>query len=168
MRRLGSGNIGATNVLRTGSKKLAALTLLLDGLKGFAPTALALWLAGPLAAAMAGAGAFIGHVLPVWLAFRGGKGVATFIGVLFALDWRLGLAFIGIWLLMAVAFRISSLSALTAAAAMPLLAPLLTTHPALRTVIIVLSIAIFITHHANIRRLIAGEEPRIGSGKTAP
>ncbi len=164
VRRIGSGNIGATNVLRTGSKKLAALTLLLDALKGFVPVALAMWLAGPLAAALAGAGAFLGHVLPVWLGFRGGKGVATFIGVLFGLHWLLGLAFIGIWLLVAVLFRISSLSALVAAATMPLLAPLLTTQPALRTVVIVLAIAIFITHHANIRRLVAGEEPKIGEG----
>ena len=167
VRTIGSGNIGATNVLRTGSKKLAALTLLLDGLKGFIPTIAALSLAGPPAAALAGAGAFIGHVLPVWLGFKGGKGVATFIGVLFGLHWLLGLAFIGIWLGMAAAFRISSLSALTASAAMPLIAPFLPLHPAVRTVVIALAIAIFITHHANIRRLIAGEEPRIGGGKAA-
>ncbi len=167
VRRIGSGNIGATNVLRTGSKKLAALTLLLDALKGFVPVALAMWLAGPLPAALAGAGAFLGHVFPVWLGFRGGKGVATFIGVLFGLHWGLGLAFVGIWLATAVVFRISSLSALTAAAAMPLTAPLLVDDAAVRTVVIVLAIAVFLTHHANIRRLIAGEEPRIGRGGKA-
>ena len=166
VRRIGSGNIGATNVLRTGSKKLAALTLLLDMAKGLVPTLLAQGLAGPVAAALAAAGAFVGHVLPVWLKFRGGKGVATFIGALFGLHWLLGLAYVGIWLLMAFLFRISSLSALTAAAAMPLIAPLLGLHPAVRTVVILLAIAIFITHHANIRRLIAGTEPRIGQGNS--
>ncbi len=169
VRRIGSGNIGATNVLRTGSKKLAALTLLLDALKGYLPVALAGWLIGPnygvapaQAAALAGAGAFLGHVFPVWLKFRGGKGVATFIGVLFGLHWGLGLAFIGIWLLVAVLFRISSLSALVAAAAMPLITPLLADNATTSTVVILLAIAIFLTHHANIRRLIAGEEPKIG------
>ena len=163
VRRIGSGNIGATNVLRTGSKKLAALTLLLDALKGFVPVFAVGWLAGPAAAAITGAGAFVGHVFPVWLGFRGGKGVATFIGVLFGLHWLLGLAYVLIWLATAFAFRISSLSALVAAAAMPLLAPFIGLPPAQKAVIILLALAIFATHHANIRRLLAGTEPKIGA-----
>ena len=164
VRRIGSGNIGATNVLRTGSKKLAALTLLLDGLKGFVPVFAVGWLAGPAAAAITGVGAFVGHVFPVWLGFRGGKGVATFIGVLFGLHWLLGLAYVLIWLATAFAFRISSLSALVAAAAMPLLAPVIGLPPAQKAVVILLALAIFATHHANIRRLLAGTEPKIGAG----
>ncbi len=165
VRHIGSGNIGATNVLRTGSKKLAALTLLLDALKGFVPVFVVGWLAGPAAAAITGVGAFLGHVFPVWLGFKGGKGVATFIGVLFGLNWVLGLAFILIWLVMAFAFRISSLSALTAAAAMPIVSALIDIAPAQRVVVILLSLAIFATHHENIRRLLAGTEPKIGGGK---
>ena len=164
VRRIGSGNIGATNVLRTGNKALAAATLLLDMLKGLVPVLLARWLGGMLAPEMAAAGAFLGHVFPVWLGFRGGKGVATFIGALLGLHWALGLAFIGIWLLVAVLFRISSLSALVAAAAMPLVAPLLGLHPATRTVVILLSLFIFFTHRENIRRLLNGTEPKIGRG----
>ena len=167
VRAIGSGNIGATNVLRTGSKKLAALTLLLDMLKGFVPVFVVGWLAGPAAAAITGVGAFVGHVFPVWLGFRGGKGVATFIGVLFGLHWALGLAYILAWLIMAFLFRISSLSALVAAAAMPPLTALIDVAPAQRVVVILLSLAIFATHHENIRRLLAGKEPKIGAGGKA-
>jgi len=164
VRRIGSGNIGATNVLRTGSKKLAAATLLLDMLKGLLPTLAAYLLAGLPAAMMAGAGAFAGHVLPVWLKFRGGKGVATYIGVLFGLWWPLGLAFIAIWIAMAVLYRISSLSALTAASLMPLTATL-AGREELVNYLFILGVAIFITHRDNLRRLIRGEEPRINLKK---
>ena len=164
VRKIGSGNIGATNVLRTGNKGLAAATLLLDALKGFVPVIVVKMLAGDAAAAIAAAGAVIGHVFPVWLNFRGGKGVATFIGVLFGLHWLLGLAFIGIWLLMALLFRISSLAALAASAAMPLITPFIGAPPSTKTVVILLALFIFFTHRENIRRLIEGNEPKIGKG----
>ena len=160
VRRIGSGNIGATNVLRTGSKGLAAATLLLDALKGLLPVLAGHWLGGLDAAMMAGAGAFAGHVMPPWLGFRGGKGVATYIGVLFGLWWPLGFAFVVIWLIMAVLYRISSLSALTAAALMPLIATL-AGHADLVHYLFVLGLAVFLTHRANLGRLIRGKEPRI-------
>ena len=160
VRKIGSGNIGATNVLRTGSKKLAAATLLLDMLKGLLPTLLAGSLAGLPAAMLAGLGAFAGHVFPLWLKFRGGKGVATYIGVLFGLWWPLGLAFIAVWLLTAFIFRISSLSALTAAALSPAAAWLLG-RAELIPYLALLGAAIFLTHRENIVRLFRGREPRI-------
>ena len=119
LRQIGSGNIGATNVLRTGNKPAALATLLLDSGKGAIAVLLARWLAGPDAALVAGAAAFLGHLFPVWLGFKGGKGVATFLGTVLALDWRLGLIACGLWLLTAAAGRISSLSALVAAALTP-------------------------------------------------
>jgi acyl phosphate:glycerol-3-phosphate acyltransferase len=119
IRSIGSGNIGATNVLRTGNKKVAALTLILDALKGTAPALLMGWLYGPQAAVLAGLAAFFGHLFPMWLGFKGGKGVATTIGVLFGLYWPLGLIFIAVWIAMAAVFRISSLSALTASLLSP-------------------------------------------------
>ena len=164
VRAIGSGNIGATNVLRTGRKGLAAATLLLDALKGFIPVFVVKLLAGDAAAALTAAGAVVGHVFPVWLNFRGGKGVATFIGALFGLHWVLGLAFVGVWLLMALLFRISSLSALAASAAMPLVAPVLGVSNAIKTVVILLALFIFFTHRENIRRLLDGTEPKIGQG----
>ena len=164
VRRIGSGNIGATNVLRTGNKGLAAATLLLDMLKGLVPVIVVKMLAGEAAAAITAAGAVLGHVFPVWLNFRGGKGVATFIGVLLGLHWALGLAFIGIWLLMALLFRISSLSALAASAAMPLITPFIGAPPSTKTVVILLALFMFFTHRDNIRRLIEGAEPKIGRG----
>ncbi len=163
VRRIGSGNIGATNVLRTGSKKLAAATLLLDMLKGLVPVLLAHFLSGLPAAIMAGAGAFAGHVLPLWLGFRGGKGVATYIGILLGLYWPLGLAFVIIWLAMAALYRISSLSALTATALMPLIATLLG-HAELVYFLFLIGVAIFLTHRENLNRLIRGQEPRISLG----
>ncbi len=163
VRRIGSGNIGATNVLRTGSKKLAAATLLLDMLKGLVPVLLAHMLMGLPAAIMAGAGAFAGHVFPLWLKFKGGKGVATYIGILFGLYWPLGLAFIIIWIVMAVLYRISSLSALTAASLMPLITTLLG-HAELVYFLFVIGVAIFLTHRENLNRLIRGQEPRINLG----
>ncbi len=163
VRRIGSGNIGATNVLRTGSKKLAAATLLLDMLKGLLPVLLARWLGGEQIALVAGAGAFAGHVFPVWLRFRGGKGVATYIGVLFGIWWVLGLAFIALWLFTALTMRISSLSALTASALMPFVSAL-SGRPDLVNWLFVFGVAIFFTHRENLVRLINGTEPRINLG----
>lgn len=161
VRKIGSGNIGATNVLRTGSKKLAALTLLLDALKGTA----AAWIAGRwgLEAAIAGGlGSFLGHLFPVWLGFRGGKGVATYLGILLALAWQGFLTFALVWLAAAFAFRFSSLAALLAAVAVPLV--LLATSPMpVAMLFVVLSAVVIAKHHANIRRLLAGTESRIGS-----
>ncbi len=162
VRAIGSGNIGATNVLRTGNKAAAAATLLMDAAKGAVPVLAAFAWGGVQPAAVAGLGAFLGHVFPVWLGFRGGKGVATFLGVMIALAPVVGLLSCLIWLVVAVVLRISSLSALVAAA----LAPVWLWFLGPREVVwlgIVLAIVIFARHHANIRRLLAGTEPRIGS-----
>ena len=161
LRKIGSGNIGATNVLRTGNKPAALATLLLDSGKGAIAVLLARWLAGPDAALVAGAAAFLGHLFPVWLGFKGGKGVATFLGTVLALDWRLGLIACGLWLLTAAAGRISSLSALAAAALTPALAWWLD-GPRMAVVTGFMAVLIFIRHHANIGRILAGTEPRIG------
>lgn len=161
LRSIGSGNIGATNVLRTGNKKLAALTLLLDALKGTAAVLIAgIW--GPSFAIAAGFAAFLGHIFPVWLGFRGGKGVATYLGVLVALAWQGALVFAVVWLAIAAALRISSLAALLAAVAVPLALWYL----GLGTVaalFAIMSLIVFAKHHANIRRLLDGNEPRIGA-----
>ncbi|MCV2448709.1 glycerol-3-phosphate 1-O-acyltransferase PlsY [Paracoccus sp. DMF] len=161
LRKIGSGNIGATNVLRTGNKPAALATLLLDSGKGAIAVLLARWLAGSDAALVAGAAAFLGHLFPVWLGFRGGKGVATFLGTILALDWRLGLAACGIWLLTAAVSRISSLSALVAAVLTPALAWWLD-GPRMAAVTSFMAVLILVRHHANIRRILAGTEPRIG------
>ena len=161
LRQIGSGNIGATNVLRTGNKPAALATLLLDSGKGAIAVLLARWLAGPDAALVAGAAAFLGHLFPVWLGFKGGKGVATFLGTVLALDWRLGLIACGLWLLTAAAGRISSLSALVAAALTPAFAWWLD-GPRMAVVTGFMAVLIFIRHHANIGRILAGTEPRIG------
>jgi acyl phosphate:glycerol-3-phosphate acyltransferase len=167
IRKVGSGNIGATNVLRTGRRDLALITLLGDAGKAVAAVLLAGSLFSPLAAVLAGGAAFVGHLFPVWLGFKGGKGVATFFGVLFALAWPVGLAAGATWILMALIFRFSSLAALAAAAFSPLLFLLLhqSTIPRL-WLAAGMAVLIFIRHEANIRRLLKGEEPRIG-GKTA-
>jgi glycerol-3-phosphate acyltransferase PlsY len=172
IRSIGSGNIGATNVLRTGRKGLAALTLLLDGAKGTAAVLLASHLAGPDAALMAGHGAVLGHLFPAWLGFRGGKGVATGLGVLLGLDWRIGLCACLVWLAMAAIFRRSSLSSLTAFAAAPILAlylPLLWAPGGeaigdrqLAVFAAIIAALIWFKHHENIKRLLSGTEPRIG------
>lgn len=172
IRQIGSGNIGATNVLRTGKKGLAALTLLLDGAKGLVAVLLAHRYAGPDAALMAGYGAVLGHLFPVWLGFRGGKGVATGLGVIIALDWRIGAGCCLAWLVAAVLFRFSSLAALIAFAVAPVLAlflPLLWAPGSeaigdrqLALFGAIVALAIFAKHHANIRRLLAGTEPKIG------
>jgi glycerol-3-phosphate acyltransferase PlsY len=166
VREIGSGNIGATNVLRTGSKTIAALTLLCDALKGTIPTALALAWAGDLAGLAAAYGAFLGHVLPVWLGFKGGKGVATFLGILFGLHWPLGLLFVLGWLIVAWLFRLSSLAALVASFLMPVAAAAMSgTRLALG--LAVLALAILLTHRSNIVRLLRGEEPKINFGSRA-
>lgn len=159
IRAIGSGNIGATNVLRTGNKGLAAATLLLDGLKGTAAVLIGgLW--GPDAAIFAGAGAFIGHLFPVWLKFKGGKGVATMLGILFGIYWPLGLIAVAVWLIVAFAFRYSSLSALMAAAASPVAAWFLADRQ-IAEFCLFLAVVVWLRHGANIKRLLKGEESKI-------
>jgi glycerol-3-phosphate acyltransferase PlsY len=149
-------------VLRTGNRKLAAATLLLDAAKGAAAVLLARALAGPDAALWAGLGAVIGHTAPVWLAFRGGKGVATAYGVLLAAAWPVGIAAGAVWLLAAKLLRISSAAALLSFALAPIFAwPLAGSHMAMMTLAI--AVLIYARHHENIRRLLAGTEPRIGA-----
>jgi glycerol-3-phosphate acyltransferase PlsY len=168
IREVGSGNIGATNVLRTGRRDLALITLIGDCGKGAAAVLLAAFLYHSAAAGtLAGGAAFVGHLFPVWLGFKGGKGVATFFGTLIAAAWPAGLAAGAVWILMALVFRMSSLAALTAAALAPLLVWLLDQsedgklgHIWLAAFMAVL---IFIRHHENIRRLLKGDEPRIGA-----
>jgi acyl phosphate:glycerol-3-phosphate acyltransferase len=172
-RAIGSGNIGATNVLRSGRRDLAALTLLGDGGKG-ALAVLVAWLAtrgsGDQAQAtltcLAGGAAFVGHIFPVWLRFKGGKGVATFFGTLLAAGWPVGLIAGATWMAMAAAFRISSLAALTAAVVAPVAAWLLGRHE-VAVLAAAMAVLIYIRHLANIRRLAKGEEPRMGRSKTA-
>ncbi|OWJ77077.1 glycerol-3-phosphate 1-O-acyltransferase PlsY [Haematobacter genomosp. 1] len=164
LREIGSGNIGATNVLRTGSKKAAALTLLLDAVKGAVPVLLARHLLGEDAAQVAGLAAFLGHLFPVWIGFRGGKGVATFLGVVLALAWPVGVVACVTWLVVAYATRYSSLSALVAAALSPVWASVLGYQQTVG-LILLLVVLIFLRHHENISRLIAGTESRIGAKK---
>ena len=161
LRKIGSGNIGATNVLRTGHKGAALATLLLDSGKGAIAVLLARWLGGETAAVMAGAGALLGHCFPVWLGFRGGKGVATFLGTLIALYWPLGLAACAIWMLVALVTRISSLSALVAVGTSPLVA-LLMGKGQIAAAALFMAALIFWRHKENISRLLAGTEPKIG------
>jgi glycerol-3-phosphate acyltransferase PlsY len=165
IRRIGSGNIGATNVLRTGNKALAAATLLLDGAKGALAVLVALRLYGSDAAIIAGAGAFLGHLFPVWLKFRGGKGVATAMGILLAIAWQVGLIACAIWLLVALLFRYSSLAALIAVAAAPVAAWFLpnVSHQAAGLALF-LAVVIWQRHHENIRRLLSGGEAKIRLG----
>ncbi len=162
IRAIGSGNIGATNVLRTGNKALAAATLVGDALKGTVAILVAGAVWGPNAALAAALGAFLGHIAPVWLAFKGGKGVATFLGCLIGLDWRLALVFAAIWLGMAFALRYSSLSALTASLVVPFVAWLGFGQPVLAALLAVLAILLWIKHAQNIQRLLAGTEGKIG------
>lgn len=166
IRTIGSGNIGATNVLRTGRKGLAAATLLLDLAKGF----VAVWIAASLSPgdeAVAGAGAMLGHLYPVWLGFKGGKGVATFMGVALALDWRLGAIYAALWLGTIALLRISSLGGILAAISVPVAATLLG-RAELVPLGAALALLVVWRHQDNIRRLLRGEEPRVGKSKSAP
>lgn len=161
LRSIGSGNIGATNVLRTGNKTAAALTLLLDGGKGAAAVLIARSLAPEDAVQIAGTAAFLGHCFPIWLKFQGGKGVATFLGVLLAYFFPLGLAACATWVATAAILRISSLSALTAALLAPVWAVILG-QPQAVAMAIALATLIFLRHRPNIERLLNGTEPKIG------
>ena len=161
LRSIGSGSIGATNVLRTGRKSLAAATLLLDMLKGTVAVIIAGFVGGPEAAMVAAAGAFLGHLFPVWLKFRGGKGVAVYIGVLLGLFWPAALVFCVIWLAVAFATRYSSLSAFVASVVTPIFLWWLD-QPALAALFAVLTLLMFYAHRENIRRLRAGTEGKIG------
>jgi acyl phosphate:glycerol-3-phosphate acyltransferase len=166
IRGIGSGNIGATNVLRTGRKGLAAATLILDGLKGAAAVLIAqamLW--NQDTALFAGLAAVLGHLFPIWLGFKGGKGVATGLGVLIAASWPVGLAACAAWLLVAGAARFSSLAALAAFAVAPFVALVLEEYGVVKLAFTI-AVLVFVRHQANIRRLLAGSEPRIGGGKT--
>jgi glycerol-3-phosphate acyltransferase PlsY len=163
IRNVGSGNIGATNVLRTGSKPLAVATLLCDLLKGTLPVLIALNF-DLNAGIIAGIASFIGHIFPVWLKFNGGKGVATYLGAVLGLSWPAALVFCGVWLAVAVIFRRSSLAGLTASALVPLWA-YLSGSPLLIWPFALMAAIIFFTHRANIARLLQGREPKIKLGK---
>jgi len=179
IRDIGSGNIGATNVLRTGRKDLALATLLLDAGKAGLAVLITMWVApGYFPAAMwseigdlallSGAAAFVGHCFPIWLGFKGGKGVATFIGLLLASMWPVGLTFCGVWLLTAFAFRMSSLAALVATVAAPVMAWYLNPTGEGWKVIAFLAVIIYWRHRTNIYRIGTGEEPKIGKKKSDP
>jgi glycerol-3-phosphate acyltransferase PlsY len=161
IRAMGSGNIGATNVLRTGRKGLAAATLLGDGLKGTAAVLAMSRLWGPDAAVLAGLGAFLGHLFPFWLGFRGGKGVATYLGLLLAFSWPAALVFAAIWLGTAALTRYSSLSALLASLASPAALAGFGEWQAAQ-LFVLLTVLVYVKHLPNIRRLLAGTESRIG------
>ncbi len=163
IREIGSGNIGATNVLRTGKKWLAALTLLLDALKGLA----AVWLASrllPGGEVFAAAGAFVGHLYPAWLSFKGGKGSATYAGIMFGLFWPGGAVYALTWVVTLALFRISSVAGLLAAVSAPLAAASFG-HYELVAFLAACTLIVFWKHKANIQRLIAGTEPRVGKSK---
>jgi len=162
LREIGSGNIGATNVLRTGNKFAAFLTLAFDAAKGGVAVALAGFWFGADAAQLAGLAAFLGHLFPIWLRFKGGKGVATFIGIILALNIWAGLAVCATWLAGAALFRFSSLAALIAAASAPVWLMLLA-RPSASALALALAVLIFLRHTANIKRLLAGAEPKIGA-----
>jgi len=164
LRSIGSGNIGATNVLRTGRKGLAAGTLILDMLKGTAAVLIAGFYDGPNAAMLAAFGAFLGHLFPIWLKFRGGKGVATYIGVLIGLFWPAAIVFCLVWLLTAFTTRYSSLSAFVAGVVTPIFLWWFG-QPALAALSVVLTLLMFYKHHENIMRLLAGTESKIGQKK---
>ncbi|UCI05573.1 glycerol-3-phosphate 1-O-acyltransferase PlsY [Mesorhizobium sp. B1-1-8] len=161
VRQIGSGNIGATNVLRTGNKGLAAATLVLDALKGTAAALIAGHFSSDFGL-LAGFGAFLGHLFPVWLGFKGGKGVATYLGVLLGLAWQVMLIFSVVWLAMAFLFRYSSLAALTAAVVVPIALYFIST-PQIAGLFAVMSLIVIAKHRENISRLLAGTEGKIGA-----
>ena len=161
IRAIGSGNIGATNVLRTGGKTLGAATLLLDALKGLTPVLIAVQV-GQAAAVCAAAGAVLGHIFPVWLGFRGGKGMATFLGVVWGLSWPVATIACAAWLLVAGLFRFSSLATLLSAAVAAIAAWLMTDHRAAILLTLLMAL-IWVRHHLNIARLLNGAEPKIGA-----
>ena len=168
VRKIGSGNIGATNVLRTGHKGLAALTLVLDALKGTVAVLIAHHVGGSygiaiLAGLLAGLGAFFGHLFPVWLGFRGGKGVATYIGVVLGLVWPAALIFCAIWIGVAVLTRYSSLSALFASVVTPAIILLVFDDRPAALVAAIMTVLLLWKHRSNIGRLMRGEEPKIGA-----
>ncbi|WP_417688935.1 glycerol-3-phosphate 1-O-acyltransferase PlsY [Roseibium sp.] len=162
VRKIGSGNIGATNVLRTGNKKLAALTLACDALKGTIAVLVMNHLYGFEMALIAGLGAFLGHLFPVWLKFKGGKGVATYIGILLGLNWPFALLFCAIWLAIAFTFRYSSLSAFVASLVTPTVI-FFTGQTQMAEMFFLLTLMLLAKHHENIRRLLNGEETKIGN-----
>ncbi|WP_416898563.1 MAG: glycerol-3-phosphate 1-O-acyltransferase PlsY [Minwuia sp.] len=164
VRKIGSGNIGATNVLRTGRKDIALATLILDGGKGAAAAAIAWHLYGPSAEVLAAIGAFLGHLFPVYLGFRGGKGVATFLGIALAVNFFAGLAACATWLLVAVLTRYSSLAALIATAATPVYAWYFYGHLYMEMAVLLAAI-VWLRHRENIQRLVKGEESKIGAKK---
>jgi len=174
LRAIGSGNIGATNVLRTGRRDLALITLLGDGGKGAVAVLLA-WLAmrdgtveqQAVLTSLAAGAAFLGHLFPVWLRFKGGKGVATYMGAMLAAAWPVGLAAGATWLIAAFLFRMSSLAALVAVALAPAVALLLGRPPAIALLALFMALLVYIRHAENIRRLLKGEEPKIGGSKKA-
>ena len=165
VRAIGSGNIGATNVLRTGRKDIAAATLAADLLKGTVAVLIAGALYGSDGAMLGGLGAFLGHVFPVWLKFRGGKGVATYLGVLLGLAWPAALIFAAIWIAVAFLTRYSSAAALVASLATPVVLLAVLDENRIAGLFVVLTVILFVRHAENIRRLIAGTESRIGGKK---
>ena len=165
IRKSGSGNIGATNVFRLGGKRLGAITLVLDALKGTIPVLVARQFHMDYAL-LAALGAVLGHIFPIWLRFKGGKGVATSLGVLIALNFILGLGLVGIWIMTAALSRMSSLAALTAFGFSPVLSFLLTKSPQVAAVALIIAVIVFIRHHENIRRLINDTESKINFGST--
>ena len=167
IRNIGSGNIGATNVLRTGNRWAAAATLVLDAAKAALPVLVARYYWGENAAMLAAIGAFLGHCFPVWLGFKGGKGVAVMIGSLLALSWPVGLIFCAVWLFIAVTQKMSSLAALTAAATAPIFAYVIVSEW-LAAAAAVMALLLFFQHRANIMRLLRNTEPKIGSENKAP
>jgi len=163
LRQIGSGNIGATNVLRTGSRPLAALTLILDCLKATAAIVLARLLFGPETQPFAAVGAFLGHLYPVWLKFRGGKGAATLLGVLIALLWPAALIYAAVWVLLLLTIRISSVAGMSAAVSAPIAAAVL--RSSYFPMLLGFALLVLWKHRENIARLVAGTEPRIGRAK---
>ena len=164
VRSIGSGNIGATNVLRTGNKGLAVATLVLDLAKGLAPVVIAGQLWGEIAMAFAAGAAVLGHCFPAWLGFKGGKGVATNAGVSFGLAWPIGLAYAFVWLSVLAIFRVSSLAGMAAVVAAAAAAPLFG-YPQFFPVLAAIAVLIIYLHRANISRLMKGDEPKVGGNK---